>query len=381
MGDRAVIEQVRSAAGRTGGALAAATAATAAAAAATGADAADRDRRLAPATVTALTAAGFPRHFVPARWGGTQGGFAELLTATATVAEGCASAAWCAMLWAAHGRFAAFLPPDGQGELWGDSPDIRIAAAVLPPAGQAIPDRDGWLLHGRWSFASGVEHAEWILLAAPDAAAPDRGARVFALPRDAVRIEDTWDSTGLRGTGSHAVVLPETRVPAHRSFAFADLLRGDPAAPARCHAVPAHLPGGLLFAAPALGAARRAMAAWTERAAPGLLDGSAAARETLARSGAEIDAVALLLRAAAERADTGPVDAAAVARNRRDAAVAVDLLTGAVERLLRTSGTGVLAAPGELQRCWRDIHVIASHGALRLEPAAADHARSLTHRA
>src|SRR3954447_19495992 len=88
-----------------------------------GAAAADRDRRLAPAVVTALKEAGFARHFVPRRWGGREGAFADLITATARIAEQCPSAAWCGMLWAAHGRFAARLPEQGQRELWGSGPN------------------------------------------------------------------------------------------------------------------------------------------------------------------------------------------------------------------------------------------------------------------
>src|SRR3954465_15914209 len=87
---------------------------------------ADTERKLADEVVTALTASGLPGHFVPRRWGGAAGGFAALLDQVAELAQGCTSAAWVGMLWAAHGRFAAHLPEEGQRELWGASPDVRI---------------------------------------------------------------------------------------------------------------------------------------------------------------------------------------------------------------------------------------------------------------
>ncbi len=59
-----------------------------------------------------------------------------------------------------------------------------------------------------------------------------------------------------------------------------------------------------------------------------------------------------------------------MALNRRDTAVAMDLLVGAVERLFRTGGVHVREDDGELQRCWRDLHTIAAHGVLSLGPAA-----------
>ncbi|RFC71512.1 MULTISPECIES: acyl-CoA dehydrogenase family protein [unclassified Streptomyces] len=339
---------------------------------------ADRSGRLSPDVVDAITDAGFPRYFAPRAQGGGEGAFAPLFDATVGVARGCASAAWCAMLWATHGRFTAFLPDEGRQEVWSRSPDVRIAAAVVPPAGRAVPRRDGWTVTGTWNFASGVEFAHWVLLAAPEAHEGEPEARIFAVPRDAVVVHDTWDAPGLRATGSHTVEAREIFVPAHRSFRFADLVHGGVShSAARAYAVPVHLPGGVLFSAPALGAAQRALELWTTWAKDGgALRDSAAAQSALTRSAAELDSVQLLLARAAARADAGPTDERAVARNRRDAAVGVELITDAVERLFRATGTQARAGD-ELARCWRDVHTVASHGALRTEPVARQYARSL----
>ncbi|MFE7167131.1 acyl-CoA dehydrogenase family protein [Streptomyces sp. NPDC057616] len=167
----------------------------------------------------------------------------------------------------------------------------------------------------------------------------------------------------------------------HRSFPLAALMRGgDAPGLARCHSVPAQLAGGLMFCAPALGAARRALALWSEWAAAKAPGGgrphhdSAAVRETLAVASGHIDAAGLLLRRAARRADTEPVDAALVAGNQRDAAVAAGLLADAVDRLFRTGGAHLRDGGGDLNRLWRDVHTVASHGVLRLEPVAAAYA-------
>lgn len=128
---------------------------------------ADSGRRLAPEVVAELTATGLARHFVPRRWGGREGTFTDLLHEAAAVGEACTSAAWVAMLWAVHGRYAALLPEEGQQRVWGASPDVRISAALMPPAGQAEPAPDGWRLTGTWGCVSGVDSAEWMLAAAP----------------------------------------------------------------------------------------------------------------------------------------------------------------------------------------------------------------------
>ncbi|WP_306330331.1 acyl-CoA dehydrogenase family protein, partial [Streptomyces venezuelae] len=309
------------------------------AAAARHAEGSERSGRLHPEVVTAMTAAGLARHFVPRRWGGRAGGFAELLDTVAEVGAACASTAWCGVLLAAHGRLAAHLPVEGQRELWGDSPDTRVAAAVVPPAGRLGRVPGGWRLSGEWAFASGVEDAEWVLLASLDHSgngAP--GYRVLAVPGEQVRIRETWDAVGLRATGSHSVVIEEAAevfVPEHRTFLREALVTGvvdpgegapggprgtvpgaatgdGPAEVAPCHRVPYQLVASLQFAAPALGAARGALEAWTlmtglRRLPDGRpLTEDPVVQQTLSRSAAEIDAAHLLLKAAATRADGWP---------------------------------------------------------------------------
>ncbi|MGW2235417.1 acyl-CoA dehydrogenase family protein [Streptomyces sp. NPDC001759] len=379
---------------RTGGGLAEDAVLRAARAAGCAARAADRDRRLAPEVVTALKEAGVARHFVPRRWGGHDGGFADLISATALIAGQCPSAAWCGMLWAANGRYAARLPEEGQRELWGKGPDTLIAAALAPPAGAARPVPGGWLLEGRWDCVSGVDFSHWVLLAAPVVDTPDTpvaagaapagaaraAARVLAVPRSEVRVHDTWRSTGLRGTGSNSVEVRGVFVPDRRACPLGHMLAAvaEPgASPAR--QAPAHLAGGPMFCAPALGAARLALRSWTRWATtpaagrPAAL-GDPAVQRVLARSAGEIDAVALLLDRAGAGADAEPTAAHVEAVNRRDAAVAAEVLVEAVERLFRTGGVHARDDTSEVQRAWRDTHTVAAHGALRLDAAAGAYA-------
>ncbi|MFC1436261.1 acyl-CoA dehydrogenase family protein [Streptacidiphilus sp. N1-3] len=362
---------------RSGGPLAEEDVLQAARAAGRGAVAADRDRRLAPEVVAALREAGFARHFVPRRWGGREGGFAELVAATALVGGQCPSAAWCGMLWAAHGRYAARLPEEAQRELWGGGPDTLIAAALVPPSGEARPVPGGWLLDGRWDCVSGVDFCDWVLLAAP---VPDAPARVLALPRSDVVVHDTWRSTGLRGTGSNRVEVCAVFVPDRRSCALGEVLGAvvEPGASSARQAS-AQLAGGLMFCAPALGAARLALRSWNRWARTASAGRPAALGDTtlqraLARSAAEIDAVALLLARAAAGADAEPTAPGVEAVNRRDAAVAAEVLVEAVERLFRMGGAHARDDTSEVQRAWRDVHTVAAHGALRLDAAACAYA-------
>ncbi|MFB7501941.1 acyl-CoA dehydrogenase family protein [Streptomyces broussonetiae] len=338
-------------------------------------------RALTPPLARALAEAGFPRHFVARRWGGTAGTFTALLRTGARLAEADGAAAWCAVLYAAHGRLASYLPHAGQRELWRSGPDVRIAASVVPPQGTAVEAPGGWRLSGRWGYASGVDHAHWVLLAALTGTGTERHHRIFAVPRAEVGVSDTWRSMGLRGTGSNTVTAEDVFVPAHRTMTLEDLLRPMDDA-ARCHRVPYPMVAGLLFAIPALGAARAAVREWARTVAPKRRPGgrtvgeTASGRQAFARSAADIEAAGHLLLTAARRADEVPVSPLAVAENQRDAVVAVDLCRQAATRLFQTAGAAGLADTDRLQRCWRDVLAVAGHATLDPETAATAYAEA-----
>ncbi|WP_371483597.1 oxidoreductase [Kitasatospora sp. NBC_00315] len=338
-----------------------------------GAATAEEQRRLSPQVAAALVDAGLPRHFVPARWGGAAGSFARVLADASAVAEACAAAGWCAALFAAHGRLAAYLPEEGQRELWADGPDPRIASSIIPPQGRATEVAGGWRLDGRWRTASGVDHAEWVLLASwTEGPEGIREHRIFAVPRAELTVRDTWDPVGLRGSGSNSVTSEGIVVPAHRSFTLCALLGPLPGA-ARCHQVPYPMVAGLIFAAPVLGAARAALRAWTDECGP-TASGRPGWSLLLAGASARIHAAGLLLECSADRADRGAITPLSVAENRRDAATAAVLCREAVDELFHACGMRGQAPDSRVQRAWRDVTTAAGHGALDLGTAAGAYA-------
>ncbi|MFI9812613.1 acyl-CoA dehydrogenase family protein [Saccharothrix variisporea] len=324
------------------------------------AEEAERDRALRPEVAKALVAAGFARHFVPRRWGGAEGCAVDLLEAAALVGEQCASAAWCGSLTAGAARMGVFLPERGQAELWADGPDAVVAGALIP-SGRARAVDGGWRLSGEWSFTSGVDFSDWALVAG----LVDDRPWFFAVPRADYDVRDTWLPVGMRGTGSNTLVLADAFVPAHRAFDREDMLRGravGSAAPT--HAVPLRTISGVLFAAPALGAARGALREWSA----GVSGEDRSTRLTAARTATELDLADFLLRRVAQTCDRGGTTPADAVRNPHDCALAVDRLVDVVEALFRTAGSRGQLATSPLQRFWRDLHTLAGHVALRLEP-------------
>src|SRR5262245_5628128 len=86
----------------------------------------------------------------------------------------------------------------------------------LEGSGKAVKVEGGYRIYGRKIFASGAPSANMFMTGAIEADAPE-GPTVlqFGVPMSAagVSVKETWDTMGMRGTGSHDVVLEDVFVP------------------------------------------------------------------------------------------------------------------------------------------------------------------------
>jgi alkylation response protein AidB-like acyl-CoA dehydrogenase len=86
----------------------------------------------------------------------------------------------------------------------------------LNGSGKAVRVEGGYRVSGRKVFASGAPSAQLYMTSAIDESAPD-GPTVlqFGVPMSAegISIVESWDSLGMRGTGSHDVLLEGVFVP------------------------------------------------------------------------------------------------------------------------------------------------------------------------
>ena len=97
-------------------------------------------------------------------------------------------------------------------------------AGTLTPT-QAVAAADGYRVTGRVPFISGCHNATWVLAPAQVANsenAADDGPemRLVFFPRTDAEIVDNWDTLGLRGTGSHDLVMHDIFIPTHRTAPF-----------------------------------------------------------------------------------------------------------------------------------------------------------------
>lgn len=163
-----------------------------------------------------LKATGLLRAALPPSLGGIELTVPQTTRAIDLLAEGDASVAWCAAVALNAALAVVSLPAQAFGELYPD-PDL-ITATVLPPTGRAVRQGDGYRLSGRWASASGITHADRVIVGFR---LPDGGPRAAVLDAAHVRVLDTWHTTGLRGTGSHDIEVAELFVAQRHTFPLA----------------------------------------------------------------------------------------------------------------------------------------------------------------
>lgn len=189
------------------------------------ADEAERARRLSQPVVTGLAQAGVFRMLTPHVLGGLEVPPLTFYRVVEEVARLDGSTGWCLFIGAGGAVMGAYLADAAAAEIFGRDPQVVIGGAVYPH-GRAVVTEGGYTVSGRWSYASGCQHSAW-LLAFCDVFENDtmrltaNGApevRVIFVPAAQVTIHDTWEVSGLVGTGSHDFTIEPVFVPEAYTF-------------------------------------------------------------------------------------------------------------------------------------------------------------------
>lgn len=347
---------------------------------------AEQARRLPPASVEALLAAGLSRILVPRRFGGHELGMDTFFEVVREIAMADASHAWCAGLLISHGHLTAVFPEQAQQEVWVDGPDVPIAMGV-PPVCKVERVDGGYRVSGRSPFVSGVLHSRWVVVAGM---VPGDGPPqwcFFLVPPGGYTVEETWFTAAMRATGSNTVVTDDVFVPEHRMLRLADLREGcgpgSATNPAALYRLPWASYAPLTFVATMLGAALGAFEQFRDWTATRATASGAAVADysgvqlRMATVGADLDAAELLVRRAiAETAGPKPPSLEIRARSMRDFSRAGQFAVSSIDTLMAMSGTAGFAESNALQRAWRDIHFAASHVSINPEVNATPWARA-----
>jgi alkylation response protein AidB-like acyl-CoA dehydrogenase len=158
---------------------------------------------------------------------------ADVITALQVIEEisrADGSTGWCLAMAINTFRQSAQLAPEVRRELFFSDP-IGLSAGSARERGRAVAVPGGYRVTGHWFFASGCMHSHLLHGACKvfDGDTPrlrpngDQEIRIaFFYPKSSVRIVDTWNVSGLRGTGSHDIVVEDLFVPEERTFSALD---------------------------------------------------------------------------------------------------------------------------------------------------------------
>jgi alkylation response protein AidB-like acyl-CoA dehydrogenase len=325
----------------------------------------DDDRRLPEELVVLLGDSGLLRAGAPAEVRGLELPPGIALRSAEAVARGNASAGWCVSIAITSSLLVAYLPASSRDALFGDG--RGVAAGVWAPRGTARTVDGGVVVSGRWSFCSGITHADMMF--AGCLVDDERVPSVVALRKEDLQVLDTWRTLGLRGTGSHDSVADEVYVPSDRVFSLFD----GPVVDRPLYRFPVFGFFALSIGAAALGNARGTIDDLTELACAKKGLGSTrtlaerpATQAAVATAEAELEAARALYYQAIETAWQASQDGEGVsvdARNRLRLAATHAVRTSAdvVRDMYDLAGGTAIYDSSPLQRRFRDAYTATAH--------------------
>lgn len=335
-------------------------------------------RRVPSDLLDELVRAGCFKLLLPASHGGVGADLPGTLRVLETLATADASVACTVGIAGGCWLDLVGLPRATFDEVFATAPDV-IIAGVFRPAGAAISVNGGYRVTGRWSSASGCEHATWIygncIEVPPEGAGGGDGdgaprMRMVVLAPDQVTIEDTWHVSGLCGTGSHHFRADDVFVPADRTL---DPMGDRPCLDEPIVRTPLLSVYSLAVASIALGVARGALddiVALATGKVPMLGSGSLSTNPLFQYEVATADtelraarALAYELAEAAWAQSTSGIDPTLAERaHARAAGVWITGRAAAVVHTAYRNGGGTsLYAEHPLQRRLRDVHALTQH--------------------
>lgn len=343
----------------------------------------EADRRLPADLVETMRSLGVFRMYVPESHGGLAFDVPTTMRIVQALCRIEGSVGWCAGIGSTAPLFATRLPRKTYDHIYRNGPNVIVAGAVQP-TGTVEETADGWRVSGRWAFASGCTHADWMFgvcvvtangkpLPGPDGDSGPPLLRGVMLPASDWQIDDTWNVAGLKGTGSHHIALNDVLVSADNLF--------DPVDGESCVAGPLYQALRQLLppmgSSIALGIAEGALDAIVALADTGRRQFRVAVpmRDSeifqceLGRIDAELRAARSLHEAEVQnlwrRAQAGTLkDDVLYARTTQSSVWVANACIRVADACFALGGGAAVYDSSPLQRCLRDLHVVGQHAAL-----------------
>jgi len=343
----------------------------------------EQHRRIPLDLVEKLKSAGCFRICVPIEFGGAELEIGSRLELLSLLAEAEASVGWTVAIASDTALIAVRASEEAFREIYRASPDAVFAGAAAPRGTAEIVD-GGYRVSGRWGWASGSLHADWLMvncvvtrggqpvLSADGAGPPLWRSMIF--PHAQAKVIDTWNVVGLCGTGSNDVVVENLFVPEKWTL---DFFSGEPCVP-RPVFKSFVAQAGLILASLAIGIARGALkdiVALTKTRKQRMLaatdmSGSELMQMRLGEAQSALDAITMSLKGQAReyvaRASELPAGPAQLGHPLilSCGSMATWIVARAVEIVdmaYAAGGGSSVSKSSAIQRRFRDIHTLTSH--------------------
>jgi alkylation response protein AidB-like acyl-CoA dehydrogenase len=292
------------------------------------------------------------------------------------------STGWCLAMGINTLRQSAQLAPEVRRAIFFSDP-VGVSAGSANPRGRAVAVPGGYRVTGHWFFASGCMHSSALHGACKvfDGDAPrllptgDQEVRIaFFSPKAQARIIDTWNVTGMRGTGSHDIEVNNLFVPEEHTFSAAERRARVTGPMNRMHGFDL---AGCGFCCVGLGVARAALDTFVELANTKVPRGSSDLlrdRAVVQAQVGEADALlrsgrALLFDVVEEMWETVLAKELITERQRADLRLAMthaaQSAAKATHMVCAAAGTTSIFTSSPLERYARDAEVVTRHNQLQ----------------
>lgn len=335
-------------------------------------------RRVPNETIHDFWDAGLWYLLKPKKFGGPEYRPDVALAVASELSRADGSAGWIWAVFTIHDLLVALWPEEFQHEYWAKN---TLSASSFAPTGKAAPASGGYRVSGKWTFCSGVDNADWLLLGTffgpPSGGSPIPDIRYVMIPKADAKVIDDWFVFGLRGTGSKSIAIDNLFVPNHRILGLAEMLQGTTPG-SKVHDSPLYKTSvwaiiPFTISSPANGMARGALDAFIDemKVREGSYDHSPLAKKpgiqlAVAEASAMIDAAGLLYRRSfretIDKVMAGePMSLEHRARSRRDQGFSVLMAKQAAEKLFTATAGRGLYDGSRVQRAYADLHALQGH--------------------
>ncbi|WP_089157920.1 acyl-CoA dehydrogenase family protein [Micromonospora sp. NBS 11-29] len=349
----------------------------------------EQDRRLAEEVVVALREAGLFRLTTPTRFGGYDLRMPDLVEIIYEVGKACGSAGWNLSIDTASTRFALnALPETAIAEMFEGNPDAYVISTAHLTTTKAYRTEGGFKVSGTFPWSSGCEIADWAYIPVVHVYEGEEQTTDLVgavVPMSDLKIERTWHSAGLAGSGTHTAIAEDVFVPDRLAvpFSLTDLVGED-------ERDSMLIQGSLQSLAAIVGAAQGAVEVTREILAKGrpityvnyaAASDAPSVQMAFAEASHLIETARLHLFEVAKKLDgvpeTAPMPWLDRARLRMHEKSAQEKSRAGVEKLLDAVGGSAFALSNPLQRLWRDISVMSRHNALNAPIILEDYGRAV----